>query len=136
MDRASLQQFSVDYTAAWNSGVPEQVASMYDDRGSLTVNNNAPAVGRKAIAEVAKGFMVAFPDLALEFDGLEFVGDRINYHWTFRGTNVGPGGTGKAVDFSGFESWVFSDLGLILESIGSFDAEEYGRQLAHGHDSR
>ena len=130
MDEDKLQQFSIDYTAAWNSGIPEKVASFYDERGSLTVNGGDPAVGRTAIAEVARGFMVAFPDLVLEFDGLEHVNHRVQYHWTFKGTNTGAGGTGNAVDFSGFESWVFSETGLILESLGNFDAVEYEQQLS------
>jgi len=34
--------------------------------------------------------------------------------------------------FNGWEAWTFSDKGLIAESIGSFDSEEYERQLAEG----
>ncbi|GAB5412613.1 MAG: hypothetical protein Cons2KO_02160 [Congregibacter sp.] len=129
MDEAELQRIAVDYTEAWNSGNPNRVASFYDEGGSLTVNDGEAAVGRTAIAEVVRGFMVAFPDLVLEFDGLEHVSHRIQYHWTFKGTNTGAGGTGNAVDFSGFESWVFSVTGLIFESLGSFDAAEYEQQL-------
>jgi hypothetical protein len=51
------------------------------------------------------------------------------FHWTLRGTNSGPGGTGNKVKVSGFELWHFDKDGLILESIGSFDANEYNRQL-------
>ena len=132
VDQAAAEKFSIDYTVAWNSGVPERVASFYDEEGSLTVNDGVPAIGRQAISEVANGFMTAFPDLALEFKGLEFLNGRFNYHWTFRGTNTGPGGTGNAVDFSGFESWIFSETGLILESLGHFDATDYEHQLASG----
>ena len=132
VDQATAEKVSIDYTAAWNSGIPEKVASFYAEEGSLKVNDAEPAIGREAIAEVAKGFMTAFPDLVLEVIRLEFVNDRISYHWTFKGTNTGPGGTGNAVDFSGFESWILSESGLIVESLGHFDAAEYERQLASG----
>jgi hypothetical protein len=45
------------------------------------------------------------------------------------GTNTGPGGTGRPVRVSGEESWRLNDDGLIAESLGHFDAEEYQRQL-------
>lgn len=132
VDQAAAEKVSIEYTAAWNSGSPERVASFYDERGSLKVNDAEPAIGREAIAEVVKGFITAFPDLVLVFNGLEFVNDRVNYHWTFKGTNTGPGGTGNAVDFSGYESWILSESGLIVESLGRFDAADYERQLASG----
>lgn len=127
-----LNEFAVSYTAAWNSGDPSEVARHYTEEGSLAINGGEPAVGREALAEVAESFMTGFPDMVLTFDGLAFEGGRIQYHWTFRGTNTGPGGTGQRVDFSGFESWVFDDDGLVASSLGTFDAEEYQRQLEHG----
>jgi len=63
-------------------------------------------------------------------DRLTGVGDRVEYHWTLTGTNTGPGGTGRAVRISGFESWRIGADGLIEESIGSFDADEYQRQIS------
>ena len=44
----------------------------------------------------------------------------------------GPGGTGNRVDFSGFESWRLDADGLVADSLGTFDAEEYRRQLEVG----
>jgi hypothetical protein len=124
-----LDAFAAEYTKAWNSQDPWQVASFYEPSGSLSVNEGEPAVGREAVAAVAASFMSAFPDLELLFDGIEYDQERVNFHWTFRGTNSGPGGTGNRVDFSGFESWVFGENGLVLESLGQFDAAEYQRQL-------
>lgn len=128
-----LDAFARSYTAAWNSGDPERVAGHYAVDGSLAINDGAPAVGREALAAVAAGFMVAFPDLALSFDGLEFVDGRVRYHWTFEGTHTGPGGSGNAVKFSGFESWTFDERGLVAESLGTFDAADYERQIAGGN---
>lgn len=130
-----VTQFAERYTAAWNSGDPAAVAAFYAPGAALKVNDAEPAVGREAVTGVARGFMEAFPDLELLFDGIEQEGDRYRYHWTFIGTNTGPGGTGKRVHFSGYEAWRIGEGGLIADSLGHFDAEEYARQLAHGVDS-
>jgi uncharacterized protein (TIGR02246 family) len=132
LDQKSIRQFAERYTAAWCSREPARVADFFAPNGSLRVNDAAPAVGRAAIEEVARSFMTAFPDLQVVFDRLTPRGDRAEYHWTLAGTNTGPGGTGKRVRISGFESWHFAPDGLIAESLGHFDAAEYERQLAHG----
>jgi hypothetical protein len=59
-------------------------------------------------------------------------GNRVEYHWTLTGTNTGPGGTGRAVEIDGFESWRIGADGLIEESLGSFDADDYARQISGG----
>jgi hypothetical protein len=46
----------------------------------------------------------------------------------------GPGGTGKRVRITGFEEWRFGSDGLIADSQGRFDAEEYKFQVQHGVD--
>ncbi|HEX7698166.1 MAG TPA: ester cyclase, partial [Candidatus Acidoferrum sp.] len=106
-------------------------AAFFALNGSLSVNG-APAVGRGAITEVAQGFMTAFPDLRLRMDDILMQGERAVYHWTFIGTNTGPGGTGHRVRFSGYEVWKFGEDGLIAESQGHFDAAAYQRQLERG----
>lgn len=134
-DDDALRDFAVRYTAAWNSGDARQVAEHYAEDGWLKVNDADPAVGRAGVTEVATGFMTSFPDATLLFDGLERVDGRVNYHWTYVGTNTGPEGTGRRVRFSGFESWVLNEDGLVAESLGTFDADEYARQLADGVES-
>ena len=131
-DPAALRDFATRYTAAWCSQVPERVAAFFSPLGSLSVNDGAPAVGRNAIAEIARGFMTAFPDLLLVMDDVVIEGERVEYHWTFTGANTGPGGTGHRVRFSGFEVWQFAPDGLVAESQGHFDVDDYRRQLAHG----
>ena len=44
----------------------------------------------------------------------------------------GPGGTGNKVKVSGMEVWTFSNNDHIQKSIGSFDVNEYNRQLKAG----
>lgn len=126
----ALKEFAERYTAAWCSQNPEAVAAFFGLSGSLTINGGLPAVGRDAIGNSAKSFMTAFPDLRVMMDRLTRVGDRFEYHWTLTGTNTGPGGTSHAVRISGFESWRLGEDGLIEESLGSFDAEDYRRQIS------
>lgn len=131
-DPAQWRDFAARYTAAWCSQNPTSVAAFYSPSGSLTVNDDVPAVGRSAITEVAQSFMTAFPDMRLAMDRMLVEGGRMEYHWTLRGTNTGPGGTGHRVQISGFEAWQMGADGLIASSQGHFDASEYRRQLEHG----
>ncbi|MEM1269247.1 MAG: nuclear transport factor 2 family protein [Bacteroidota bacterium] len=130
-----LQDFATRYTAAWCSQDPAHVAAFFAEDGSLTVNAGTPAMGRAAISEVAQSFMTAFPDMVVTMDALRVGEAGIEYHWTLTGTNTGPGGTGNAVDISGFETWTLSDDGLIAVSQGRFDETEYLRQLGHAEDA-
>jgi hypothetical protein len=68
---------------------------------------------------------VLMDDLLVQDRGTEF-------HWTFTGTNTGPGGTGNRVRISGFEEWTIGDDGLIAQSQGHYDQAEYDRQLERG----
>jgi uncharacterized protein (TIGR02246 family) len=125
----TLRDFATRYTAAWCSEDPARVASFFSPDGSLKVNDSAPAVGRAAIADVARSFMTALPDMQVLMDDVSGDGRTAIYRWTLVGTNTGPGGTGRAVRVSGFEEWQLDAEGLIAESLGHFDAAEYQRQL-------
>jgi predicted ester cyclase len=111
---------------------PESVAAFFAENGSLSVNDGPPAVGRPAIAEVARGFMRDLPDMVVTLDDVSRNSDGTTFHWTLTGTNTGPGGTGKRVRISGYELWRLDNGGLIGNSQGHFDAAEYERQLKHG----
>lgn len=124
-----MVDFGQKYTEAWNSKQPEKMASFYAEDGSLTVNEGTPAVGRKQLAATARSYMEAFPDMVLTMDSLTAQNGTYRYYWTFKGTNSGPGGTGNKVDFSGFEEWTMNGQGLVQKSVGTYDAEEYQRQL-------
>jgi predicted ester cyclase len=117
------------YAKAWCSQDPEKVSAFFAERGSISINNGSPAVGRAAIAKEAQAFMTTFPDMVVAFDKLEPRGNAMAFHWTLTGTNTGPGGTGKRVRISGYELWKIDNDGLIGESKGHFDSAEYERQL-------
>ena len=127
-----LREFARRYTDAWCSQDPARVAENYAPDGSLTINDGAPSVGRAAITEAARSFMVAFPDMQVLMDDLVVDGDNAQYHWTLVGTNTGPGGTGRRIKINGFEEWTIRDDGLIDSSLGHYDQAEYDRQVEHG----
>ena len=131
-DAATLRAFADDYTAAWCSMDPARVAAHFAPGGSLQVNDGAPAVGRDAITDTARGFYTALPDMQVYLRDVVVDGPRIEYRWTFTGTNTGPGGTGNAVRVDGFEEWTLDDDNLIARSLGHYDAAEYARQLRDG----
>ena len=125
------QEFARRYTQAWCSQDPTAVAAFYAAEGSLTINDGAPAVGRARIAESARSFMAAFPDLTVEMNELvDLGGDRAIFHWTLHGHNIGTGGTGNPVRITGFEEWQFGADGLVLHSLGHYDSAEYDRQIS------
>jgi uncharacterized protein (TIGR02246 family) len=131
MNADKLKEFANLYTAAWCSQDAASVSAFFAEDGSLSVNGS-PAAGREAITAIAQGFMTAFPDMELVMDALEIQPDQVIYRWTFIGTNTGPDGTGNAVRFSGYEEWMFGGDGLIAQSMGHFDDDEYQHQLEHG----
>ena len=125
MTSDELNQFAARYAKAWCSQDPEKVAAFYAKGGSISVNGAPPV----PIAEVAHEFMREFPDLVVKFDRLRNTPNGREFHWTFTGTNTGPGGTGKKVRVSGYELWKIDNEGFIAESKGHFDAADYERQL-------
>jgi len=130
-----LNIFARSYAQAWCSKRPNFVASYFATDGSLMVNNGNPATGTTAITNVAKGFMDTFPDMVVSMDSLITKSDKTRFYWTLNGTNDVPNGTGRKVKISGFEEWTLNKDGLIQESKGQFDANEYKRQLEFGMDN-
>jgi len=134
-DLTVLKRFAKRYAEAWCSQDSEKVAAFFAERGSISINNGPPAVGRAAIAEIARGFMRDLPDIVVIMDRVTHDSEGTKFHWTFTGTNTGAGGTGKRVRISGYEVWKIDNHRLIAESKGRFDGAEYERQLKHGKKS-
>src|SRR5438309_934511 len=129
MTLTELTRFAQRYAKAWCSQNPESVAAFFAKRGSISINNGPPAVGRAAIAKEAQAFMTTFPDMIVTMDEVVRDEEGTKFHWTLTGTNTGPGGTGKRVRISGYELWKIDNDGLIAESKGHFDAADYEKQL-------
>ena len=128
MSKSDLTNFATRYAAAWSGKDPVKFAAFYDANGSLIVNGVA-SVGREAITATARAYMAAFPDMNVRLDSLRQDKNQAIFHWTWTGTNTGPGGTGKAVNLRGYEQWTIGANGLIAKSDGHFDNDEYQRQL-------
>jgi uncharacterized protein (TIGR02246 family) len=127
-DRAELDKFAQRYAKAWCSRDPEKVAAFFTERGSISINNGPPAVGRAAIAKEAEAFMTTFPDMVVTFDKLEPRGDVTAFHWTLAGTNTGPDGTANKVRIRA------TNFGRsTMEPAG---AERHGRGSPRGLTSR
>jgi nuclear transport factor 2 (NTF2) superfamily protein len=123
-----VRDLARSYTNAWCSHDPARVAAHYAPGGTIAINGGEPT----EVTEVARSFISAFPDIEVFMDDLVFKDETVEYHWTFTGTNTGPSGTGNSVRISGFEEWRLGDDGLVVESRGQYDQDEYDRQLEHG----
>jgi uncharacterized protein (TIGR02246 family) len=85
MHPKDLQDFAARYTDAWCSQDAASVAAFFAPDGLLTINGGSPNLGRVAITASAEGFMVAFPDLLVEMNGLDVDGERVVYRWDAHG---------------------------------------------------
>lgn len=126
---ANLSEFATRYAAAWSSQDPDRLASFYAEDGSLVVNG-ASSEGRDAVRETAAQFMAAFPDMRVAMDSVAGEDGHAVFHWTWTGTNTGPGGTGRSVNLQGYEEWTFGPGGLIAVSDGHYDQSEYELQVS------
>jgi SnoaL-like domain len=127
-DEPHVQDFARSYAEAWCSHDPGRVAAHYAPGGMIAINGGELT----EITEAARSFMDAFPDIRVFMDDVVFKDETVEFHWTFTGTNTGPGGTGKSVRISGFEEWTLGDDGRVVDSKGNYDSNEYERQLEHG----
>jgi uncharacterized protein (TIGR02246 family) len=114
------------YTQAWCSHQPEAVAAFYTEDGRIAVNGGEPSRGRSGVADMARAFYDDFPDLEVKMDGVRSSGTHAVYLWTLLGTHAK---TGNRVEVEGWEYWLLGEDGLIAESLGHFDADEYQRQV-------
>ena len=132
ISQSGAEELGRRYAEAWCSHDPNAVASFYAADGQIVINDGEPSNGRPEIAEMALGFYSGFPDLVVHMDSIRTSGAYCVFLWTLEGTNSGPDGTGNRVKVSGWEYWRLTDDGLVAESKGHFDAEDFERQLAGG----
>ena len=64
MNGADLAALAAAYTAAWNSGRPEAVASHYAEDGQIIINAGTPWLGRAGVTEMAAGIGAGLGSLA------------------------------------------------------------------------
>jgi uncharacterized protein (TIGR02246 family) len=124
-DHEAARELAAAYTAAWNSGSPEAVASFYARDGQIVINRGAPWAGRKGVADMAAGFFADVPDLTLTCDDVRCAGSHVAYFWTFTGTHSS---TGNPLRVVGWEEWDLDDDMKVVASRGWYDADDYARQ--------
>ena len=123
----AARQLADGYTAAWNTGKPENVAAFFAADGGIVINRGTLWAGRDGVAAMAAGFFADVPDLALVCDGLRVMGDHVVYLWTFTGTHSA---TGRKLRISGVEEWDLTADLKVQASRGWFDPQEWARQTA------
>lgn len=128
-DDGRVRELAAAYTAAWNSGSPDAVASFYATDGQIVINRGEPSVHRQGVSAMAAGFFADVPDLNLVCDDVRCAGDHVAYFWTFTGTHAA---TGMALRVVGWEEWDLNAQYQIAASRGWFDAADYERQIDAG----
>jgi uncharacterized protein (TIGR02246 family) len=124
-----LANLAQNYTDAWNSKTPENVASFYSTGGQIIINRGDPWKGRSKIAEMASGFFADVPDLHLICDEMRSAGSHALFAWTFTGHDSK---TGHPLKVRGWEEWELDDDLRVKASLGWFDADDYARQVEGG----
>lgn len=127
LDPAAIRQMAHDYTAAWNSGDPAQVASFYAPDGQIIINRGDPHKGTEAMTAMAAGFYADVPDLSLTCDDIRVSGSHAVFIWTFTGHDAG---TKYALKVEGWGERELDENLKVKASLGWFDADDYARQVA------
>lgn len=129
IDPKHVARMAVDYTAAWNSGSANAVASFLAEDGEIVINRGDPWSGRCRVQDMAAGFLADVPDLTLTCDAIRFSGTHAIHVRTFTGHDAE---SGIPLEIRGREDWECDDSLKVRASRGWFDAGEHARQAAGG----
>jgi len=132
VDPDRIRTLAERQTAAWDNHDAITLSNNYSETGWIIINGGTPWAGRAGLVTMASSYMEAFPDLGMTMVDIHIAGDRAVWSWNLTGTNTGPGGTGQAVNFSGYEVWRIDKDCLIAESYGYYDSAAYLQQVEHG----
>lgn len=124
--QSELDDLARRYTDAWNSKVPENVASFHAPSSRIVINRGEPSEGHEGLTAMAAGFHADVPDLQLTCDGIRAAGTHVVFMWTFTGHHAE---TGNPLNVSGWEEWELNDEMKVTSSLGWFDGDEYDRQV-------
>lgn len=128
-DLSDIRQMAEDYTAAWNSGSPQAVASFFAEDSQIIINRGEPWKGRAGIAAMASGFFGEVPDLVLQCDDVRLAGSHALFVWSFTGHHAQ---SGNRLEVRGWEEWELDGDLKVKASLGWFDAAAYARQIEGG----
>ncbi|MAX74005.1 nuclear transport factor 2 family protein [Alterinioella nitratireducens] len=123
----AVARMAKDYTAAWNSGSADAVASFYAPDGEIVINRGDPWSGRDRVRDMAAGFFADVPDLSLTCDDLRVSGTHAIFVWSFTGHDAS---SGRPLNVRGWEEWEIGEDLKVAASRGWFDADDYARQAS------
>jgi steroid delta-isomerase-like uncharacterized protein len=118
---------------AWNAHDSQAIARFYAEDATLHDAGGQTATGRAAIAERARLYLDAFPDMRLEVGPIEVDGNTCTMEWTARGTHggslAGMPPTGRAVVVEGCDVAQFGEDSLIHSETDYWNEAAMMRQL-------
>lgn len=121
------------FMAGWNDGNLDGL----DAGMAATFQRHSPgpysADGLLAFKKVVTDVRTSYPDMKVTLDQSYFMKDASFHHWTFTGTNTGPGAappTGKAVKVPGMTRLMYQD-GKVVDELVYFDALDMQQQLGY-----
>jgi len=133
-DNTAMQEAIDGYIDAWNSGDLTSLGNYFTENFErYSPGGTSDATGVDEMREVMTGFQTSYPDASVALDEAYFYGNRSTIHWTFSGTNTGPGEeppTGNYVEISGLSSLIYED-GKISEEQLVYDNLDFMEQLGY-----
>ena len=134
MERTEMVDLVARYTAGWNAGDPQAVGACFSpDAVNRDIAVRVPLQGREGIAEVAAGFMEAFPDLSRAVARTVCEADLICVEWHMTGTHsaevLGIPETGAHVEIDGCSILRVGSDGLIAALTNYWDVAGLLHQL-------
>ena len=133
-DNTAMQDALDGYINAWNSGDLTSLGNYFTENVQrYSPGGISDADGLEDMREVMTAFLTSYPDVSVTVDEAWYYGNRSTIHWTFSGTNTGPGEeppTGNYVEISGLSSLTYED-GKISEEEVVYDNLDFMEQLGY-----
>jgi len=121
-----VEKLAREHAAAWTNGSADEIAEMFAENGSISVNGGEAQVGRADIIEHAKGMLATFPGLVVHCHETRHAGDRAVFIWTLEGRHAE---TGNFVTLPGWHEWELDENMKVRRCRGFFDASSFERQI-------
>ena len=128
-----LKPLTDKYNLAWQTGNVDGLDEIFDPNFVRHADPFSSANGLVELKRVIKAFKATYPDLKLVFADEFYAENQYAGHWSFTGTNTGPGEippTGKSVSQWGINIIHFKD-GKIVEEWDGFDNVPLLEQLGY-----
>ncbi len=119
------------YNQAWQTGNVDGLEAIFDPKFVRHSDASTSAERIDKLKKVITAFKTAYPDLKLIFSEEFYAENQYAGHWSFTGTNTGPGeipATGKPVSQWGVNIVHFKE-GKIVEEWDAFDNAPLLEQL-------